>query len=130
VDSIYLAENLCGFFPGADDRQALWPFGLHDLINPVDRLIQHLPREKKEGTFRLVQCGSRPGPFGSRKRQGLIDILYCQESGVGFLMEQNISGNPGDVRFLSPQGIMLHPDPFPDAIQQFRWVPFAASSSL
>jgi len=88
----------------------------YDLIHPVDRLIPHLPREKKEGTFRLVQCGSRPVPFGSQQRQELIDILCCQESGVGFLMEQNISGTPGDGRFLRPQGRMLHPDPFPDAI--------------
>jgi len=99
------AQHRPHLLPGEDHGQPLGPLRPLDVVNPLDRLVEHLVVEEQQRRKGLRLCGGRDPAPDRQVRDECADLLSAQLPRVALAGEQDEPPDPADVRLLGADAV-------------------------
>jgi len=117
IDSLHPVENALRLVAGQHHRQALWPLGSHDAVEPRQVNAHNLPVKEQQGRQRLVLGRRGHLAFHSQVCEKGLDFLGTHFSRMAFMVEENESPGPLNILCFGSDTIVLEADPVAELIE-------------
>lgn len=105
-----------------DDRETLRTRGSHDVIEPRQRIVEHVAIEKYQRTESLSLRGRTDSPSNGQMGKEGIHVIRSHRRRVLFAVMQYVPADPADIRLLRAATVMTRTDRFAHAIEKPRRV--------
>ena len=115
-----LADDLAHFVNGEDNRQTLGPLRANDVVDPRQRLLQHVAVEKEKCGERLVLRRGAHRPVDGQVAQKRIHVVRPHRRRMPLAVIQNVTADPHDIGFFRPRTVMADADGVSDSVEEFR----------
>src|SRR6266511_4696459 len=107
-----------------DRGQAFWSFGENGVDGEVERLFEHVAIQEKQSAEGLVLSRHRDLLMHRQVRQKRLNFSASHLVGTSFVVEENVPLEPGDVRFLSTNRIVLESYGIANLVEKFLGTSF------
>lgn len=116
----HAAQNLPDFSGCHHHRQSRRPRRAHDILQPRQRIIEHMSIEEEQCVERLVLRGSAHVLVRRQPGQEAVDLFSAHRCRMPFVVEEDEALDPLDVRLLRPAAVMTGTHRLMNLVHQFR----------
>ena len=88
----------------------MWAFGTHRIDGDVEWRVEHVAIQEEQGAELLILGRRSHLLIGDQVRQKGLEGCASQLARMSFVMEENITFNPGDRGFLRVNRVVREPD--------------------